>query len=555
MKRIGAAHLRPGVRGAQSRFQSRRARGARFTRVPPLHPAALFAYTAVLVALLLSPSLGAKLTQPGSARGLEPLRSLLPFAASNSSWPTYLGGVARDAAQLGERTLTPADASQLRPLWNFTAGGGIYSAPTVAGGTVYFGANDGYEYALNAANGSLRWATYLGKDTLGRYPVGVSSSATVALGRVYVGGGDARWYALDAGTGKIIWNVSFGNTSQGYFDWSSPLVANGAEYVGIASLRDAPLVFGGLAEISLASHRVRHFLNTTANGTLGASIWTSPSLDAFRNLIFTSTGNPGPNGSVWAESLLAVNATTLAVVDHWTVPKNQRTIDGDFGATPTLFTPMTGHPMVAAANKNGMLYAWNQRDLDRGPIWSRWIAYPSGSVGQPNLGPSSWGGGRLYSGSSATQIAGVNYSGAVRAFAPLTGRLLWQTAAEGPVLGAPTYADGLIAVASGSWFTILSATNGSLLYRWNASATLWSTPAIVDGAVYLGTGSGKMVAFALPGGLVKRPSAVARDGPGPTSPPVARLAPWAVRAPGTRSRRLTASSGGPIPSGRAFRRT
>ncbi len=103
--------------------------------------------------------------------------------------------------------------------WTFATGGGIYSSPTVVGGTVYVGSRDGNIYALNAATGEKLWAFKTGSW--------VESSPVVVGGVVYVGSNDGSLYALDARTGAKLW--SFWTK---YGIRSSPAVADGIIYFG-----------------------------------------------------------------------------------------------------------------------------------------------------------------------------------------------------------------------------------------------------------------------------------------------------------------------------------
>src|SRR3979411_2528433 len=73
-----------------------------------------------------------------------------------SDWPTYLHDPSRTAANTGETTLTPTNAAQLTPQWAYKTGGTIAASATVVGGVVYVGSWDGYEYALNASDGTKR---------------------------------------------------------------------------------------------------------------------------------------------------------------------------------------------------------------------------------------------------------------------------------------------------------------------------------------------------------------------------------------------------------------
>ena len=49
----------------------------------------------------------------------------------------------------------------------------------------------------------------------------------------------------------------------------------------------------------------------------------------------------------------------MEVVDSWKLPEYETVLDSDFGTSTTLFTA-NGNNMVAAINKNGEAYAFNQ---------------------------------------------------------------------------------------------------------------------------------------------------------------------------------------------------
>lgn len=301
------------------------------------------------------------------------IHQLIPAKAAAGDWPMYLHDYSRDGS--GKDTIiSPSNASQLTLDWSFKTGGPIASAPASAGGTVYVGSWDGYEYALNATTGALLWKTFLGQTTAPCYPqqAGVSSGANINNGVLYVGGGDSNFYALDPTTGGILWSVFVGDHTKEWYNWSSPLIYNGYAYVGTASVGDCPLIPGQLLRISLRTHQIVNSYNTVPSGQDGGGIWTSPSIDPSTNTIFVTIGNLTPTAEI-----VALDATTLAVKSSWLVPESDAAAaggDSDFGTSPILFTDSNGDQLVGALNKDGIGYVFNRNNLAAGPVWEKQIA-------------------------------------------------------------------------------------------------------------------------------------------------------------------------------------
>ena len=112
--------------------------------------------------------------------------------------------------------------------------------------------------------------------------------------------------------------------------------------------------------------------NSLPAGDYGASVSGSPAL-ASNGTIIDGTANGKPYGGsqpLYDESIVDLNPNTLALESAWQVPKSQQIGDGDFGASPTLFTATlsgVSTPMVGDCNKNGIYYAFRQDDLGAGP--------------------------------------------------------------------------------------------------------------------------------------------------------------------------------------------
>src|SRR5215831_1300857 len=83
-----------------------------------------------------------------------------------------------------------------RVKWKFATGDRIVSSPVYAEGTLYFGGDDGYVYAVSANDGRQLWKYRTGGP--------VPASPAIAGGVLYVGSYDGKFYALDARTGDTL---------------------------------------------------------------------------------------------------------------------------------------------------------------------------------------------------------------------------------------------------------------------------------------------------------------------------------------------------------------
>lgn len=413
-------------------------------------------------------------------------------------FPTYLGNGARTSASSSELMVNPTTAPLLHLLWNYTAGGAVQSQPVEQNGVVYFGAQDGYEYAVRATTGALLWRTFLGQDgndTACKYVLGVTSTATVSGPNLYVDGGFPYLYALNSSTGAIEWRALIGGSdSLGFYDWSSPLIYGHSAYVGIASDCDHPLVPAGVAEFSLTTHAMTHYFNSSAPEMNGSSIWGSPSVNAATNTIFVTTGNPhGATPSEFSESIIALNATTLAVESRWQVPAAAGLGDSDFGVSPTLFTPASGFPMVTAPNKNGFLYALYQSNLTL--AWQQRICCANA---QDDHFSTAWGGGYVYAVGANTTLGRSSYNSSVRAFNPSTGAEIWMDGFTESSYGgyaAPTWVNGTLIVPDGGALLVLDAHSGKLVDQINVGGETQAAASIARGEVFVGSTDGSVLAF------------------------------------------------------------
>lgn len=492
--------------------------------------------------------------EPIKRGGRQRLLAILLISAATvfttaADWPTYLHDTSRNGAQ-NETIVSAANAGQLTKLWSFKTGGLIAAQAAIVGGVAYVGSWDGNEYAINLGTGAQMWKTNLGVTKAPNCvpaTIGITSSATVDSGVVYVGGGDAYLYALDAGTGAVLWRAFTGDNSAtgGHYNWSSPLLYAGNLYVGIASNCDIPLVQGQLLQISTSTHQVVNTLNLVPATETGAGIWTSPVVDPATNTIFVTTGTL----SLWtqnlAQAIIAIDATTLAVKSSWSIPFTQAGIDLDWGTSPDLITDANGRQLVAATNKDGLLYAFDRSNLAAGPVWQTQVAV-TGSCppcGDASVSSTAFGGGTVFAAGGNTTIQGSGYGGAVRAVDPSNGAVKWEHGTPDPIIPAVTYVNGLVIDAAGATLEVLNAADGTRLYSYQTGAGIYGAPSISQGSIVVGSGDGNLYAFALPANPPPAPPPdpncptgwVCQDIGGPTPPGSEAVfgGQWQVLAGGT----------------------
>jgi outer membrane protein assembly factor BamB len=412
---------------------------------------------------------------------------------SPSDWPQYLDGPSHSSYNAAATSITVAgvQAGNLQPVWRWTAPPSTNSgrvllraSPTVVDGVVYIGADDGMFYAVSEATQTVLWSDYLGLDTAkgscGPDALGIISTAAVvtdpATGNltVYVFGPTGTLYALNAATGATVWTAQVDNpstTTNDYYSWGSPLVVNGRVYIGISSDCDNPLVPAGLVEYNQSTGAQVAFWHSLPAGQIGASIWSSAAAEPDGTIIATTGNGYNDTGQPpYDESLVRLSGSTLSRIGFWQVPPDQQVSDADFGASPTLFTAdINGEPtpMVGACNKNGVFYAFRQKDVIGGPVWQATVTVPYPGSYEECDAAAIWNGTSLIvSGGAPTTIGGTSYLGSVQALNPATGKPLWHTGLPGFVIGTPTE-DGAGVIAAQVYAAATDADMG--VYLLNAS--------------------------------------------------------------------------------------
>jgi outer membrane protein assembly factor BamB len=439
-------------------------------------------------------------------------------ATSGANWTSYLFDASHASYNASSTAITSANAGSLTASWTWmppappipALGRAITSSPTVYGGVIYIGANNGSFYALNESTGAILWSDFVGYVT-SHNPAcgnrGFVSTATVAtdpttkVPTVYVAGADGYLSAFNAATGAVVWRSVVGipsTTRNDYFDWSSPAVSHGHVYIGISSQCDKPLVRGGLLSFNQTTGARQAAFSTVPSGDVGGSLWSSPAVSSDGTVYVTTGNGPVTNPSLGHSiSVVALNGTTLTVEGSWQVPAAQQSgSDSDFGGSPTLFSAVlpgatTPTPLVGACNKNGVFYALKQHSLGAGPVWQQRVRSPSLC-----LAASPWDGSHLWFTSEPSVNSGP---GTIYEVNPGTGAVLWTHTVPGPILGSPSLdGSGVLAVpsnAKGGSTYLFDASTGALLATVHTDSQEFAQPVYAGPYLFLATEQAGLIAY------------------------------------------------------------
>lgn len=134
--------------------------------------------------------------------------------ATGNSGALFGGGVSYDNGRVyatnGLGDAAAFDAATGAQIWRVRPGGPLRGAPTIAADTVYVVSQDNQLYALNPADGALRWN---GIGTLELAGVFGSAAPAVAQGTVVAGFSSGELTAFRYENGRVVWQDALARTS------------------------------------------------------------------------------------------------------------------------------------------------------------------------------------------------------------------------------------------------------------------------------------------------------------------------------------------------------
>jgi polyvinyl alcohol dehydrogenase (cytochrome) len=349
----------------------------------------------------------------------------VPRGPSWNGWSPTLDN-ARYVAQPG---LAAGEVAKLKVKWALAFTGGVGSQPTVVGGRVYLGTGAGQIYALDAKTGCIHWRTDAKGPIRAALSVGSIGAAPGKLA-VFAGdrGGGVR--AFDAGTGQELWSVKL-ETNPFATITGAPVLYQGRLYVPMSSSEEiSPYVKGyqcchfrgQVIALDAATGKEIWRTYTIADepkayrkapdgtpvfGPAGAAIWSAPTIDPERDVLYVATGDSYTDvPNLGSDAVVAMNLDSgkiawtrqITADDNYLVGCTGKdgqpsscplTVgpDHDFGASPILRRLPGGRRVLMVGQKSGEVTALDP-DHQGAILWRNRLS-PGSALGGIEWGMSA----------------------------------------------------------------------------------------------------------------------------------------------------------------------
>lgn len=482
--------------------------------------------------------------------------------------------------------LKAADVPRLKLKWAIGMNGARNGQPVIAGGRLFTTNTSGTVYSLNARTGCAYWrfnASAGSRNTISLAPLPKGSGARIAA---YFVDATANLYALDAETGRQLWKTKVDTQPATQFT-GSVIVHDGLVYVPVSSAEEALATSdayecckfrGAVVAVDAVSGRLRwttymtqtpprpfkkNAKGTQMYGPAGGAIWSAPTVDAKRGLLYVATGDSYTDvPHEGADAVVAMDLKTGAIrwinqvttKDSYIIgcgPPGTRRAGGetgaggaggrqrgpdrtgancpsetggdyDFGMTPILHTQADGKQLILVGQKSSEVYALDPDQTGK-VVWRHRLS-PGAALGGVEFGGAA-DRDTLYIG-IADLFLGPAARPGLTAFRISDGKILWSAPSPKlPCRWTNIYCDPAISMAvtampgavfAGSMNGRLRAydsTTGKVVWEVDTAGAPYTS---ISGRETLGgalDGSGPVIA----GGMVFVHSGYwARSGPGGT---------------------------------------
>lgn len=454
--------------------------------------------------------------------------------------------------------LSAAQVPNLKLKWafGFPDTFSAYGQPTVAAGRVFIGTQNGTVYSLDAKTGCTYW-TFKTQSAI-RAATTVGARRTAAGERaysLYVADQSAHVYALDAQTGDLLWAHNVDDTA-GARVTGAPTLYQDRLYVPIASSEEATArnpaypcckFRGSLVVLDLngnvvwktytLSENAKPMGKTSAGterwGPSGAGIWSAPTIDAARRLVYVSTGNMYTEPQqITSDAVIAMDLDTGKIrwvsqrlpKDVWIVgcppagnncAANAADIgpDYDLGDSPMLAKLPSGKDAIVVGQKSGQ--GWALDPDKKGAVLWEYRAGRGTTLGGIEWGPAVDAQNAYF----AVSDFALENPGGLHAVNLVSGQRAWMTPAPRPICTGPSPACGgaqsaAVTVIPGVVFSgsadgglrAYSTTDGNIVWTFDANREFQTVngvkgngasfggpgPVIVGGMLFTNSGYGPL---------------------------------------------------------------
>jgi polyvinyl alcohol dehydrogenase (cytochrome) len=502
--------------------------------------------------------------QPGTGPSVNPAANPCkaapgPVDLNGPQWNGWGRDPANTRFQPGPG-LKPEDVPRLKVKWAFAHPGPMATGqPSIIGDRLYLTTESGLIYCLNAKTGCTYWTANAGAEVRTPISVGPLPPGSPARAAAYFGDERSNIHAIDAATGKPLWKTKIEDHMLSRIT-GTPLLYGNRIYAPVSSFeetagRDAKYECckfrGSLVALDAYTGHIvwksytvqdppRPFKKNSAGaqmyGPAGGAIWSAPTLDLKRRVIYVGSGNSYTDvPTAHSDAIIAFDMETgslkwanqLTPKDNFLVGCRQPGVgncpedagpDYDFGSSPVLRTLPGGRDILLAAQKSGVVYALDPDNAGK-KLWE--IRLGNGGA----LGGIEWG---IAADLDTVYVPVADVGGpaeqrrpGITALKVATGEKLWQVPAPAPncawgtarCLNSQSAAATAIpgVVFSGSLdghLRAYSTRNGSVIWDFDTAAASYTGvngaparggaldgggPTIVGGVLYLNSGYGRLI--------------------------------------------------------------
>ena len=406
------------------------------------------------------------------------------FSPTPADWNGWSSDLANTRFQTTEHAgLTAAQVPRLKLKWTFAFPSTFVAngQPTIVGGRVFVPSANRMIYSLDARTGCQYWSFEA------QAPVRTAISIATVKGErtrqvAFFGDQRANAYAVDATSGELLWKVHVDEHSRAKIV-GAPQYYEGRLFVPVTAGEEGAAMTpryaccsgrGSLVALDALTGKtiwktytipeVPHPVSDNPAGgqrwgPSGASIWSAPTIDVERKLIYAGTGDnfsdPATSMSdaivafdlqtgkiVWSKQLTEGDVFNMACVEGAEKANCPERVgpDVDIGASPILVKLANGKRVLLVSQKSGVAHGLDP-DHDGAILWQTRVGR-GGTLGGIQWGSTS-DGARMYValsdigfvGGSVAQklVADPKAGGGLFALDAATGKKVW--AAAPPVCG------------------------------------------------------------------------------------------------------------------------